>query len=104
MVRPCQSYCRYALVATPTWVARNVITESNSREEERSSMLGIKTRNFVPLVNVSLEELVPAAHFYRQLEQKLDVSFVRGLTGKSSARGGRPSIDPIVFFQLQLIM
>ncbi len=74
------------------------------REEERSSMLGIKTRNFVPLVNVSLEELVPADHFYRQLEQKLDLSFVRGLTGKSYARGGRPSIDPIVFFKLQLVM
>src|SRR6266536_6513356 len=74
------------------------------REEERSSMLGIKTRNFVPLVNVSLEELVPADHFYRQLDQKLDLSFLRGLTGKSYARGGRPSIDAIVFFNLQLVM
>ena len=76
------------------------------REEERSSMLGIKTRNFVPLVNVSLEELVPADHFYRQLEQKLrvDLSFVRGLTGKSYARGGRPSIHSIVFLKLQLVM
>jgi len=49
----------------------------------------LKTRNFVPLVNISLEELVPADHFYRQLEQKLDLSFVRELTGKSYARGGR---------------
>ena len=83
---------------------RAVMRRAVMREEERSSMLGIKTRNFVPLVNVSLEELVPADHFYRQLEQKLDLSFVRGLTGKSYARGGRPSIDPIVFLKLQLVM
>jgi transposase len=67
-------------------------------------MLGTKTRNFAPLVNVSLEELVPADHFYRQLEQKLDLSFVRELTRKSYAHGGRPSIDPMVFFKLQLVM
>ena len=67
-------------------------------------MLGTKTHNFAPLVNVSLEELVPADHFYRQLEQKLDLSFVRELTGECYACGGRPSIDPIVFFKLQLVM
>jgi hypothetical protein len=40
-------------------------------------MMGIKQRSFAPLVNVSLEELVPRDHFYRHLEQTLDLSFVR---------------------------
>ncbi len=40
-------------------------------------MMGTKERHFASLVNVSLEELVPADHFYRHLERTLDLSFVR---------------------------
>jgi hypothetical protein len=40
-------------------------------------MMGTKERHFAPLVNVSLEELVPQDHFYRHLERTLDLSFVR---------------------------
>ena len=67
-------------------------------------MMGIKQRSFAPLINVSLEELVPPDHFYRHLEQSLDLSFVREFVQKTYAGGGRPSIDPIVFFKLQLVM
>ncbi len=67
-------------------------------------MLGSKERIFAPLVNVSLEELVPPDHFYRHLEHTLDLAFVRDLVHDCYAAGGRPSIDPIVFFKLQLIM
>src|SRR6266702_456089 len=67
-------------------------------------MLGKKERHFAPLVNVSLEELVPQDHFYRYLERTLDLSFVREFVEKTYAGGGRPSIDPIVFFKLQLVM
>jgi transposase len=67
-------------------------------------MMGIKQRSFAPLVNVSLEELVPRDHFYRHLERTLDLSFVREFVEKTYAGGGRPSIDPIVFFKLQLVM
>jgi transposase len=67
-------------------------------------MLGMKAREFAPLVNVSLEDLVPADHFYRHLERSLDLTFVRDLVRDSYAAGGRPSIDPVVFFKLQLIM
>ncbi len=69
-----------------------------------ATMMGMKTRSFAPWVNVSLEELVPKEHFYRRLEQRLDLSFVRDFTQETYARGGRPSIDPIVFFKLQLVM
>jgi transposase len=67
-------------------------------------MMGTKERSFAPLVHVSLEELVPADHFYRHLERTLDLSFVREFVHESYAGGGRPSIDPVVFFKLQLVM
>ncbi len=67
-------------------------------------MMGKKERQLAPLINVSLEELVPQDHFYRHLERTLDLSFVRAFVQGTYAGGGRPSIDPIVFFKLQLVM
>jgi len=67
-------------------------------------MIGKKERHFAPLINVSLEQLVPHDHFYRHLECTLDLTFVREFVEKTYAHGGRPSIDPIVFFKLQLVM
>ncbi len=67
-------------------------------------MMGIKDRQFVPLPHLSLEELVPNDHLYRRLEKALDLSFVRDLARPLYAKGGRPSVDPVVFFKLQLVM
>src|SRR5215469_2901000 len=67
-------------------------------------MMGRKERSFAPLINVSLEELVPQDHFYRHLERTLDLSFVREFVQETYAGEGRPSIDPVVFFKLQLVM
>lgn len=67
-------------------------------------MMGTKERYFAPLRNVSVEQLVPHDHFYRHLERTLDLSFVREFVQKTYAHGGRPSIDPVVFFKLQLVM
>ncbi len=67
-------------------------------------MMGMNERHFAPLINVSLEELVPQDHFYRYLERTLDLSFVREFVHETYAVGGRPSIDPVVFFKLQLVM
>lgn len=66
--------------------------------------MGTKQRNFAPLIHVSLEELVPQDHFYRHLERTLDLSFVREFVQQTYASKGRPSIDPVVFFKLQLVM
>jgi transposase len=67
-------------------------------------MMGTKERHFAPLINVSVEQLVPQDHFYRHLERTLDLSFVRELVKDRYAHSGRPSIDPVVFFKLQLVM
>jgi transposase len=67
-------------------------------------MMGRKERTFGPLPPLTLEELVPPEHFYRHLERSLDLSFVRDLVREAYADTGRPSIDPVVFFKLQLIL
>ena len=66
--------------------------------------MGLKTRVVTPRHTVSLEDLVPADHFYRHLDQVLDLSFVRDLVRDTYTPIGRPSIDPVVFFRLQLIL
>jgi len=68
-------------------------------------MLGpAKPRRLDEPIAVSLENLVPADHFYRHLEAKVDLSFVRDWSRELYAERGRPSIDPVVFFKLQLVM
>jgi transposase len=72
--------------------------------EGTAGMIGHKERAFGPLPPLMLEELVPADHFYRHLERSLDLSFVRTVVREAYAESGRPSIDPVVFFKLQLVM
>ena len=42
-------------------------------------------------------------NFYRQVEKCIDLSFVRDLVCHLYSAFGRPSIDPVVFFQIQRI-
>ncbi len=68
-------------------------------------MLGAeKVRDLDRPILRSLEALVPATNFYRHLDRKLDLRFVRDWVKECYAANGRPSIDPVVFFKLQLIM
>jgi transposase len=66
-------------------------------------MLAQKDRDFQSHI-VNLDRLVPDDNFYRKLETQLDLSFVRDLVKATYKPFGRPSIDPVVFFKLQLIM
>ena len=66
-------------------------------------MLGHKARDFRKHISISLEDLVPQNNFYRQVEQSLDLSFVHDLADELYSSMGRPSVDPVVFFKLQLI-
>lgn len=68
-------------------------------------MLGpAKCRMLDHPVTVSLDDLIPAGHFYRHLEAHLDLSFVRDWVRDSYPAIGRPSIDPVIFFKLYLVM
>ena len=63
-----------------------------------------KPRRLHEPIAVSLEDLVPQDDFYRHLEAKLDLSFVREWVRGRYAERRRPSIDPVIFIKLQLIM
>ncbi len=66
-------------------------------------MMGYKIKNLKTYTSFSLEDLVPEDNFYRQVEKCVDLSFVRNLVHHLYLDFGRPSIDPVVFFKLQLI-
>src|SRR4051794_18670773 len=67
-------------------------------------MMGTKARLFTPVPSISLEDIVPKDHFYHHVDRYLDLRFVRELVNDCYTQGGRPSIDPVVFFKLQLVM
>jgi transposase len=67
-------------------------------------MLRVKERAFAPLCNLTVEDLVPTDHFYRHLDAMLDLAFVREWVKAAYAERGRPAVDPVVFFKLQLVM
>jgi transposase len=67
-------------------------------------MMGTKECNFRTLPSdISLIDLVAKDNFYRRLEKRL-VSFVKELVDNFCAHSGRPSVDPEVYFRLQLVM
>jgi hypothetical protein len=64
-------------------------------------MLGpAKPRLLDEPVTVSLDDLVPADHFYRHLDVCLDLSFIRAWVADAYPSIGRPSVDPVVVFKL----
>ena len=66
-------------------------------------MIGTKVREFKTHKNISLDDLVPENNFYRQLEDCINLEFVRDVVEGLYSNIGQPSIDPVVFFKLQLI-
>ena len=67
-------------------------------------MLGpVKRREFGSPAVVSLDDLVPRDHFSRDLDARL-LSFVRDWVTSCYPDRGRPSVDPVVFFKLYLVM
>ena len=67
-------------------------------------MMGTKALVVAPLPPVCLEDLGPPDHIYRHLAQVLDLGFVRDLVRDAYADTGRPAIDPVIFFKLQLTL
>src|SRR5436853_6979097 len=54
--------------------------------------------------SIVLEPFVAEDHFLRRINRVLDLSFIRELTTARYSDGqGRPSIDPEVFFRMQLV-
>lgn len=54
-------------------------------------------------IDGNIEKYVPANHLLRKVDKILDLKFVRRMTRKYYAGKGRPSLDPVVFFKMQII-
>lgn len=54
---------------------------------------------------VDIESLIPKNHLLRKIDKAIDFSFIRELTTHLyCSDNGRPSIDPILFFRINLIV
>src|SRR5215211_5651027 len=104
------SVTAHSAISSVTPTRPRPLPPATSRSSDRGwlrgdqTMMGTKARSFAPLCNRSIEDLVPAGNFYRHLETKLDLGFVRDLVSSTYKECGRPSVDPRVFFKLQLVM
>lgn len=65
-------------------------------------MLGKKKFQPKLFYNVTIDDLVEQDNIYRQIDQILDLSFVYKECEKLYGNTGKPSIDPVVFFKLEL--
>ena len=54
-------------------------------------MMGHRSKRFKLFTETNLDALLPADNFYRRLEEKLDLSFVRDLVRDCYEEKGRPS-------------
>ena len=67
-------------------------------------MQGVQAFEPTAQASIDLESFVAEDHLLRQIDRVLDLKFVRELTAARYADGqGRPSIDPEVFFRMQLV-
>jgi transposase len=67
-------------------------------------MQGVHAFDPKATASIDLESFVAADHFLRRVDRVLDLSFVRELTASRYAvQQGRPSIDPEVYFRMQLV-
>ena len=67
-------------------------------------MQGVHAFDPKATASIDLESFVAADHFLRRVDRVLDLSFVRELTApRYAVQQGRPSIDPEVYFRMQLV-
>ena len=67
-------------------------------------MQGKQRYNQALFVSLDLDQFIPQDHRLRKIDHVLDLFFVRQLTRDLYCKGeGRPSIDPVVFFKMQVI-
>ena len=53
---------------------------------------------------IDLELMIPRDHLLRRIDSKIDFGFIYDITERLyCADNGRPSIDPVLFFRMQLI-
>jgi transposase len=66
-------------------------------------MQGRQVTQMPLFVDGNLEKYVPAGHLLRKVAKVLDLGFIRQMTKAHYAGKGRPSLDPVVFFKMQIV-
>jgi transposase len=65
-------------------------------------MQGLKDYQEKLFMEFRLSERVPENNFYRRLKDRLDLSYIRQMTRKYYGSEGQKSLDPEVFFQVDV--
>lgn len=66
-------------------------------------MMGQKKFNMKHHHQLCLDDLVSSGHLYRKIEQTINFNFIYDLTKPYYSHTGQPSLDPVVFFKIELV-
>lgn len=66
-------------------------------------MMGRKKFDMKQYHNLSLDDLVNPGHLYRKIDDAIDFAFIYDLAKDTYSHTGQPSLDPVVFFKIELI-
>lgn len=66
-------------------------------------MMGQKKFDMKQFHNLSLDDLVSPSDLYRKIDDLTDFSFIYELAKESYSHTGQPSLDPVVFFKIELV-
>ena len=66
-------------------------------------MMGQRKFNMKAHNQLCLDDLVSAGHLYRKIDQMIDFAFIYDLAKPYYSHTGQPSLDPVVFFKIELV-
>lgn len=66
-------------------------------------MMGRKKFNMKQHHNLCLDDLVSSGDLYRKIDDAIDFTFIHDLAKDVYSPTGQPSLDPIVFFKIELV-
>ncbi len=66
-------------------------------------MMGQRKFNMKTHHNLCLDDLVSPSDLYRKINEAVDFSFIYDLAKESYSHTGQPSLDPMVFFKVELV-
>ena len=66
-------------------------------------MMGRRKFNMKQHHNLCLDDLVNPHDLYHKIEEAIDFSFIYDLAKEAYSHTGQPSLDPIVFFKIELV-
>ena len=66
-------------------------------------MMGQRKFNMKQHHQLCLDDLVAPGHLYRKIEGVIDFSFIYDLAKPYYSHTGQPSLDPVVFFKIELV-